>query len=280
MCQQTSAIPDGTEFLFVDLQLEYMGNSRRLELDAAVAGRFPYKHIAPKPSSWQGSHRKTQRDYFAAAGARNTAFIHATTTHIACVDDLSIVVPCWLDQVKHAIDGDYIMCGAYRKVDNMVVDSGLMVSYGKAYHDSRWRIGSDSGVRECGGGLLYGCNFALPLEAAVRVNGFDEMCDAGGGEDYDFGIRLSRAGYPMYYNRNALSIEANDLHNQPPVMVRRKKVCGNGEDSDWWMLNRLNADVGRFTTLAQWTNIEDMKCGVTPTLPHTDWPDGQPLCEM
>lgn len=287
ICKQSKPITSEIQFLFIDLQLDYMGEERRDKLSDAVKGRFAYRHIAPKPCSWQGKHRKTKCDFFSASNTRNTAFIECKTTHIACVDDLSIVSPEWLNQVMHAVEHDYVMCGSYKKMDKMEVVDGELISHGSEYVDSRWDFGSDTGIIPCSGDLLYGCSFALPMDGAIRVNGFDEMCDGGGAEDYDFGIRLQRAGYKFYYNRNALSIESNELHSQPPMMVRRKKVCKNGEESDWFMLNELKRQPNRFNTLAQHTNIENIRNSINDgyeypldTLPTTDWCDDQPLSEM
>lgn len=280
ICKQTRGI-SGIDFLFVDLQLDYMGEERKQKLKDAVKGRFPFRHIPPKPCSWQGKHRKTKYDYFAASNTRNTAFIEAKTSHVACIDDLSIVSTNWLDQVMHAVQHEYVMCGSYKKMDEMEVENGVLLSHGKEYVDSRWQFGSD-GIKPCSGDLLYGCSFVVPMAGVLLVNGFDEMCDGGGAEDYDFGIRLSRAGYKFYYNRNALSIESNELHNQPPNLYRRKKICSTGEESDWFMLNELGRQPDRYKTLANWTDISKAKFDKSykATLPTHDWCDNQPLCEM
>jgi glycosyltransferase involved in cell wall biosynthesis len=47
------------------------------------------------------------------------------------------------------------------------------------------------------GRKLMGCNFSLPRDAFISVNGYDEDFDGFGGEDYDLGVRLRNAGYRM-----------------------------------------------------------------------------------
>src|SRR5438309_7276872 len=48
-------------------------------------------HVPPKPTVWQGPHRLTNKDFFAPSNARNTALCYATGSHIAYVDDLSLL---------------------------------------------------------------------------------------------------------------------------------------------------------------------------------------------
>jgi len=44
---------------------------------------------------------------------------------------------------------------------------------------------------------LMGCNFSLPREAFVKVNGYDEDFEFYGGEDRDLGVRLANLGMRM-----------------------------------------------------------------------------------
>jgi hypothetical protein len=49
-------------------------------------------------------------------------------------------------------------------------------------------------VRDVGGGWLYGCTWAAPLEWLLQVNGFEEGCDSLTGEDYILGLMLAKSG--------------------------------------------------------------------------------------
>ena len=51
-----------------------------------------------------------------------------------------------------------------------------------------------TGKKNCGGGWLYGCTLALPLEWCLEVNGFEEGCDGLSSEDYIFGFMLENNG--------------------------------------------------------------------------------------
>jgi hypothetical protein len=76
-----------------------------------LEANFTFEHHSPKPTVWQGPHRLTQRDYFAAANTRNTALALARGTHVAFVDDLSVLLPGWLKAHSHAAEHGYVLAG-------------------------------------------------------------------------------------------------------------------------------------------------------------------------
>lgn len=253
-----------------------------------------FKHVTPKPSVWQGYHKLTRNEYFAAANARNTGFAMCRTTHIAFVDDLTVLVPGWLDQVYHCMANNYVMAGAYKKVFGMRVNEGVLYHFieTKRGTDSRWARGSDSGITPIEGSCLYGCSFALPLQAALDVNGQDEIYDSLGGEDWDFGMRLERKGYKIFYNRNALTYESEEGHADSNFVDKQSRVDKplGGSYSSNHLLNRLlNEDRERSWTIGNRFNLaeqrtEVLKHGpgafVIPTEPKNHWVDGHPLSDM
>ena len=87
-----------------------------------------YMVYQPKPCVWQGPHRLTKQDWFAASNARNTGLCYARDGWIAYVDDLSVLMPGWLNAVREAMAGNYIVLGAYKKVKNLVVENGVVRS--------------------------------------------------------------------------------------------------------------------------------------------------------
>ena len=275
---------------------------RREELTAVVAGRFDYLHIPPKPSAWQGPFRWTDKDWFAASNARNTAIIVAERPYLVCCDDLSCLSPMWIDQVRHAATG-YIVCGAYKKLLEMNVVHGRLESFKEnpAGVDTRWDRGSDTGIVPWSGAGLFGCSFGAPVELLTAVDGFDYYCDGQGAEDYDLGIRLERAAGTgrTFYNRNMLTWESEEAHTEEPTLPRDSKMVPfdrlpdslkgeypNGLMSDHVMLQSVMRETGRTLPLGRATphslaGLRDQwqreKLTPIPTEPAMDWRDGTPL---
>ena len=245
-------------------------------------------HVPPKPTVWQGPYKRTKNEYFAASNARNTAFALCQSEFIACIDDLSALAPGWLDNVRHAMEHRYIALGAYKKVFNLSMDVDGRLSFDENPHgvDSRWPRGGN-GIAHARGTDLFGCSFAMPIECALKVNGFDEICDSVSMEDVEFGARLERAGFQFQYNRNMLTYESEELHHTPgnQCFIRNDRKTKSGLHADWWILEK------RVRSHETWTcgndfNLREMreKCLAGEPLPiptkDTDWATEQPLAEM
>jgi hypothetical protein len=183
---------------------------------------------APLPTVYQGKHRKTKRNYWAASTMRNTGFVLCETKQIAFIDDLSYPCEGWLDNLWYAVEKELICFGAYIKVSGFgVSDAGVpthtrdeALKDPSSHIDGRYRQFSDrirnakdnGGIRPCGGEWLFGCSFTMPLEAALKINGFDEGANGLSFEDSTAGLRLANAGYELNYCPNMLSIENDELH--------------------------------------------------------------------
>ena len=188
-----------------------------------------FTHVSPKPSVWQGKHRLTKADYFAAANARNTALCLAPDGWIAFVDDLSVLLPGWFDRVRAAMAGGYIVCGAYRKVKNLVVSNGNVESFEDfpPGHDHRFAKGSDTEALPCAAEWTYGCSLAGPVEAFLQTNGYASICDSLGYEDCPQGLMMQRNGWTPRYDRRMLSYESEELHAQLPRFHREDPCKGD-----------------------------------------------------
>ena len=278
--------------------------ARRDELAAAVRGRFEYLHVPPKPCSWQGPFRYTQEDWFCAGNARNTAIILAEKPYLICVDDLSVLAPGWVDNARHAVQHGYVVAGAYKKLLKMEVNDGHLADHEENPKgvDSRWPHGSATGIVPWHGDALYGCSFGVPVELATTIDGFDAHCDGMGAEDYDFGIRLERAGGKIFYNRNMLTWESEEGHWDDKSLPRRRKKMPperlpdylrakhpDGLDCDHVMLNRIRSEPSRFAPLSR-TTVHSLRSlrhqwareklvSIPETCPE-DWVDGMPLTQV
>lgn len=136
----------------------------------------------------------------------------------------------------------------------------------------------------------------------IDVNGFDEICNIIGGEDYQLGIRLERNRCPIRYSRRMLTIEAGDLHGAEPVLLREDvtldeetymsrlgalgvaKRSVDGElDASHMMLDVLygtdsNRSTGNYYELGRLTPA-DLDATID-RFPRYRWFDGRPLAGL
>lgn len=177
--------------------------------------------VPPKPSVWQGMHRLTKDNWFAASNARNTGICYAPDGWIAYVDDLSILGPHWLQSVRESMEGNYIVLGSYEKHTEMKVTAGTL-TYSKLYsRDSRLNHVTQD-LTSVGGDYLYGCSLAGPVRSFLDVNGWPEaLCDGLGSEDYCMGIAIGNLNkYSFRYDRRMATIESEELHHVGEVFKK------------------------------------------------------------
>lgn len=256
---------------------------------------MPVRFVRPKPTVWQGPHRLTSKNYFAASNARNTALAHARGRHVAFVDDLSVLLPGWLRAHLWAAEGGFVLCGSTCKNKHIAVDAGGSVTSFTRFdpgQDSRLKVYPQGGPTRCPGSSLFGGTFSVPLELALEVNGMDEVCDSIGGEDYDFGTRLERAGAAVFFDSGCATMEDEDAHHSKDeeVMLRVDKPWpgSDGPYSSNYLLNRLLREPTRKWTLGNPFELRAVrdwvsKGGGFPEVaryPARHWVDGQPLSEM
>lgn len=234
--QTTAQERKDIELIFIDALADTMHEngeiSRADMLYNLIAERFTYKHSLPKPNIYQGKDRKTKTEMFAASNARNTGILLSSGSYLVFADDVAVLMPSWWEAVKDGFKNNRIICGAYQKHFEMLVEDGKLISsrFHQGGNDSRWNIGSDQGPVNISGQSLFGCSLAIPAKDILDVNGFDELCDSIGGEDYHLGIRLNNNGKRIFYDRRMLTIESEELHNpdiNPKLMLRDDRVLDN-----------------------------------------------------
>lgn len=251
-----------------------------------------FKHVPPKPSVWQGSHRLTQDNWFSAANARNTALCLAPDGWIVYVDDLSVLCPGWFDAVRSATVSSHITLGAYKKVKNLTVDSG-----GNLTGFNEFPGGVDNRLRHtehakcnpvpCGGEWLFGSSLAVPVEALLSINGWPEdLCDGLGFEDVPTGIVLANAGFQFCYNRAMLTLESEEMHQLEP-RFRYEDPGQSPCDKSHKVLEIARASKHFENTFGIEGGIRELRAHALPggtfpvrTTPVIEWFTGKPLANL
>lgn len=253
-------------------------------------------HVTPMPTPWQGKHRLTKQDYFDAANARNTAVCFAPDGWIVFCDDLSVLLPGWIRGARDAVGGNYVVCGAYRKVKNLRVEHGTVLNAeptgsdprSPGGYDSRWNIGNDDGPTYCAGQQCYGCSFGLPVNAFLATNGQDQRASGLGFEDALFGRALENNGWKFKYDRRMLTYESEDLHGGESAFARinKKNVLG-AADTAWVLKREVESGQKRFSNYFPPGGLEALRQRIMagepfplPPAPSHHWVDGQPLSDL
>jgi hypothetical protein len=258
-----------------------------------------FSWAAPKPCPWQGRYRQTREDWFAAANARNTALALCKTDWICYVDDLSCLVPGWLEAVYNSMRlDDTVTCGAYRKVRDLTVVNGEIVKFspnlvddgkgGKcdAGLDNRMKNARNDDPIAAQGNWMFGCSVVAPVKAFLSVNGWDERCDGMGSEDYCTGIAMQKRGWKFRYVPKMLTYESEERHHTEPSFKRsdygtspddkshamlRLAQNGNG-----WIPN--NFGIGDLARLRNRT--AEGQPFPSPPRNAPEWYTGKLLCEL
>lgn len=271
---------------------------------AAASGRFELHHLPAKPNPVNGRHRVTGREFCAQASARNSGVVHTSRPFLVFVDDLAVLMPGWWDEVVRAARSGAVVGGAYQKHRSMVVEGGVLTQSlcDPSGIDHRWDMGNDSEHVEIVGGQLFGSTLCVPRRSLIEINGFDEICNTIGGEDYQLGIRLERNQCPIRYSRRMLTIEAGDLHTGEPVLHREdvtldeeaymarlgalgvaKRSVDGAFDASHMMLDVLygtdsNRSTGNYYELGRLTRA-DLDATIEH-FPTERWVDGRPLADL
>lgn len=242
-------------------------------------------HIPPKPTVWQGKHRLTKEDWWAASNARNTGIVMCDTEWIAFCDDRCVLVPTWLQAVRDAMRDYYCVFGAYEKRWGMEVSNGVITTLGELKGEDNRASIAQREIYPASGWWCYGCTLALPLDWCCQVNGFNELLDGLSAEDTNFGCMLENNGYTLKYDPRMKIIEDRTPSVAKQVMRRESKerFPHDTQDKGHEAVRRFN---GLTCSPHQW-NMCDLRerylrdgTFPIPEGPTHDWYDNQPLAEM
>lgn len=197
-----------------------------------VAPALNLRVIEPKPNIWQGKYKLTKDSYWAVANARNTCIAMCETEWVSFLDDRGVLSSNWLQCVREAMDGGYIMAGSYSKRQNMVVENGVILYQGILQAEDA-RIKSTRGLPiPCPGEWLFGCNLAMPLEWLLQVNGYEEKSNSVSFEDCLLGLTLSNNGFPMKFDPRPMLTEDRTPSKLGVPMKRSSKEKHPNDTSD------------------------------------------------
>lgn len=222
----------------------------------------------PKSNIWQGPNRVTGSDWWATANARNTAICLATNDYIVFMDDRTRLGPRWAEMVAVGYrERRSVLAGSYEKHED-----------GKVTHDHRRGL-NPHGKVNCGGGWLYGCCFAMPLEWALEVNGLEEGCDGLTGEDYIFGLMLENAGYRIDFEPGLYMIQDRSGGTEHGFKMTDKGV--SPKDKSHAALDRFGKKKRtEFTPDLREIRRAGVFPMVDPQYEYRDWYDGQLIREL
>lgn len=279
-----------TQIVIVDFYMqesdEWMGSdvdarffSTQFHADAAGFGKI-VTHVAPRPTIWAGPHRITKENWWHASAARNSAIALCENPWIAFLDDRCVLTPGWLPAIKHAMARKYIVAGSYEKHRGLVVKNGAVVSSEEITgRDNREEMAKGRIIKG-NGSWLYGCTFALPIEWALKVNGFPEdYCDGISMEDIIFGMCLHNNGYPIRYDPSMLMIEDRTKEECTEVYRREDKGVSPNDKSHKLLEVFANSKtaLNSFDLRKIRDDVLAGKPFPSPSASHVDWYDMQAI---
>jgi hypothetical protein len=233
--------PSKIQIVLVDFELQY-DETRKDKFKSIINNRFEFIHIEPKPSPVQGKYKITSKNYFNAGSARNTGICYVKHGYVAFIDDLTVLEKGSFKYIVEYATKNMVVGFSYKKVLELDVKDGIIQT--KQEHpggiDSRWNQGND--IWRIGGSQLYGYS-ASPLQVILSVNGYDEICNTMGGEDYQYGMRLEKTGTPIYYSKYVVFYESEEFADQGNVFIRRDPLLSN---------NDYNVLMKKYNVLNRW----------------------------
>lgn len=243
-------------------------------------------HIAPKPTIWQGEHRLTSEEWWAASNARNTVLCHANSDWILWVDDRCVLLPTCVDAIKDAMEGNYVCFGTYEKRHFMEVEDGEITVPGVVTGaDGRLRdaetLFHTKGIVKAYPSWAFGCLVLCPVVMALAVGGFEEACDGMGAEDTAFGAMLCNNSIDMRFDPRLGCVQDRTPGESGPSMRR--------EDKGLKPLDKSHRSIELFHTACNTSNrhlLLQSRRAVLEGKPwpllfgsREDWHDGEPVNE-
>lgn len=180
--------------------------------------KFPVLHILDKASRWKG-----QRPCI--ANARNTVLLFTNGQYVVHADDCCKMRPNWLERHYKWLSEGKLCAGSWIGCQS----TGPNGECNEGIYGPEQRLKMVSGPGEVNNLWLYGGNFSYIVDAALQINGFDEIYDGEIGlEDMDFGERLARKGYKTIFDPQCLVEYHMQTHNYDKMIAPVEKKLRSG----------------------------------------------------
>ncbi|MCJ7632145.1 hypothetical protein MUP77_07090 [Candidatus Bathyarchaeota archaeon] len=243
---------------------------------------FKIKHIPPKPNIW------IEKKRWHVCNDLNTAIINAETNDLVVrIDDCSEFDADFLQKFWDGYRSGYFPLAMHTRYRN-----GSQAYYNEAYRqegydfaredpegrkilsrvynegnpvrDTRWSI-----VEKQGGHMIapqdwfYGYS-SFTLEAALKINGFNELFDADKGqEDQEFGLRLWMAGYKNMFCLDTNHWVIEHEHEPIPEQIVARNINNIKCNYAIYLLNQMK---NRWRANSELLTEDDLKFIIGETL--------------
>lgn len=210
---------------------------------------FPVLHIPDKASRWKG-----QRPCI--SNARNTALVFANGRYMVFADDCCKMRPNWLERHNQFLDKGYLVAGAWIGCQSIDKNGNCV----PGIYGPEDRSNTVTRPAEVTNTWLYGGNMSFPLQAALDINGFDEMLDGEfGQDDTNFAIRLGRKGYKTIFDPECMIEYYMTDHIYDKIVSPVEKVLRDGVKhfSNEYLTQKLIYE--EMTKVWTWGNTIDMQ---------------------
>jgi hypothetical protein len=250
---------------------------------------LPIRTHPPKPNIWQGEHRITKENWWAVSNARNTALCLCETEWICFIDDRCVLQAGFLDAIRSAMVGNYIMAGSYEKRHGMTVENGVIknggIVTGVDSRETYCRSNNFPMPFACGGEWMFGCCILIPLEWALQVNGWPEKrCDSLSFEDVIFGMLIQNSGFPIKFDPRAKIIEDRtpEKLGEPMKRTAKERWPHDKEDKahktlEWVKTAKRSDNDFEIRELRAAVQRGEPFPSVDTGKEHLDWFDNQPV---
>lgn len=246
-------------------------------------GKHPVMIAQPKPCVWSGPNRLTKDNWWSKSSHINTAICLAKHDWFAACDDRCVLGPLWLQSIREAMAGNYVVAGSYAKYHGMKVDGGKIIEHGKLDGEDGRQLAKNKPV-PCQAASFFGCTWAAPLEWLLNINGASEQMDGTSMEDVIMGHHFTNAGYPLRYDSRMFITEDRtpDELGTPMRRSSRDKHPYDKNDRAW----RALATIAKEKRANNGYDLRELRenilaGGEWPAVdPNAmDWWDGKPIKE-